>query len=380
MSQEKLNNMFFKAVDKNDLYTAAKLLKEGYWSIWSGNSYNLNINIRDKKGRNAAMRAVIKSQHQTALWLMTQGIDIQATDKNGDGLLHHATIAGHYDLTRDLIDVARLKVNQTNRAGRTALHLVARNAVNVQILSLLLDRGAEIDKTDNAGKTALHEAVYNGNMAVVRLLLERGANPNLQDNEGNTALTCALFDHRSTQYTSYPTMEICKALLAAGADAEIANNKGEKPAKQNYFNKYFPEVKAGTAAAKEVKPVLLSIADKTADSLRIAFENEGLDPDQDEQWRPIGQSVIEHIIGSSESPRILVTTFNFVSRQCTTASKNLLTGQTGTPSVLPMDQFNNTDYVSDAHQRLLDAGKTPPALWPNGAPKTTIKKKLGENL
>jgi ankyrin repeat protein len=51
-----------------------------------------------------------------------------------------------------------------------------------------LDQGAVIDARDEAGRTPLMLAVTQGQIEVVRLLLARGADPNAADNAGHTPL------------------------------------------------------------------------------------------------------------------------------------------------------------------------------------------------
>lgn len=48
----------------------------------------------------------------------------------------------------------------------------------MNIVSLLLDRGASIDQTATFGDNALHRASANGHLEVVKLLVARGADVN----------------------------------------------------------------------------------------------------------------------------------------------------------------------------------------------------------
>jgi ankyrin repeat protein len=52
----------------------------------------------------------------------------------------------------------------------------------------LLDQGAVIDARDEAGRTALMLAVTEDKLEMVRVLLARGADPNAADNTGHTPL------------------------------------------------------------------------------------------------------------------------------------------------------------------------------------------------
>src|SRR5258708_10741515 len=53
-------------------------------------------------------------------------------------------------------------------------------------LSVLLDRGADVNCRDGHGRTALIEASFGGHCDVVKLLIARGADLNASDSDGWT--------------------------------------------------------------------------------------------------------------------------------------------------------------------------------------------------
>ena len=75
----------------------------------------------------------------------------------------------------------------SNVSGVTALMGAARYGQE-QVVGLLLQRGAEINKQDSDGWIALTFAANNGHERVVELLLQHGAEVNLQSSIGDTAL------------------------------------------------------------------------------------------------------------------------------------------------------------------------------------------------
>jgi uncharacterized protein len=77
-------------------------------------------------------------------------------------------------------------------------------------------KGAQIDYACNSN-TALGEAARGGHMDVVKLLLDRGANVNAKGRRGDTALILAAGENQ------VPAMEL---LLARGADASIKDDNG----------------------------------------------------------------------------------------------------------------------------------------------------------
>lgn len=61
----------------------------------------------------------------------------------------------------------------------------------MQMLELLLDRGAPVDMHNKTGWTALHRAAFNGRVEACRLLLRRGASIHAVTKSGCTALHLA---------------------------------------------------------------------------------------------------------------------------------------------------------------------------------------------
>ena len=57
----------------------------------------------------------------------------------------------------------------------------------VEVMKLLLDRGAQIDDRDNRGRTALMIAAELDHEAAVDLLVARGADKSLRDSQGKSA-------------------------------------------------------------------------------------------------------------------------------------------------------------------------------------------------
>ena len=74
--------------------------------------------------------------------------------------------------------------------NRTPLIHAAENG-HLEVVKLLLDKGANIDAQDNADSTALIEASIAGHKAVVKLLLEKGTKVDIKTKAGKTALQYA---------------------------------------------------------------------------------------------------------------------------------------------------------------------------------------------
>ncbi|XP_031610098.1 protein phosphatase 1 regulatory subunit 27b [Oreochromis aureus] len=78
-----------------------------------------------------------------------------------------------------------------------------------------------LDTIYHSGMAAIHEAVLSGNLECVKLLVQYGADIHQRDEEGWTPLHMACSD-------GFP--HIARYLLSLGADPELENNCGDKPA------------------------------------------------------------------------------------------------------------------------------------------------------
>lgn len=115
-------------------------------------------------------------------------------------------------------------INQQDDHGWTALMLAVLNkdTVDIKILELLLQKGADVNIRDMHGSTALMHATTLAYLPAVELLLKYGADVNTQDDYGYTPLMA--FSHRNpTEYN----LKIAKLLLDHGADVNLQNKSGD---------------------------------------------------------------------------------------------------------------------------------------------------------
>ncbi|KAA0163168.1 hypothetical protein FNF28_04395 [Cafeteria roenbergensis] len=79
-------------------------------------------------------------------------------------------------------------VNWANRRSGQSPLIKAAQKGHVELMRVLLDRGADLEAKDNNGWTALIWAARNCHVEAVALLLDRGADPEVRDNDGRSAL------------------------------------------------------------------------------------------------------------------------------------------------------------------------------------------------
>jgi hypothetical protein len=114
------------------------------------------------------------------------GLAVDEPDPNGFTPLAMAAYNGHDDIVKLLIK-KKAKVDSRDRLGNTPL-IHAASGPYPTTVEILLDAGAEINAVD-AGEhfTALMMAAAEGNIEVVKVLLAKGADKTLLDVDGESA-------------------------------------------------------------------------------------------------------------------------------------------------------------------------------------------------
>lgn len=78
-----------------------------------------------------------------------------------------------------------------NRTFGTTALMTAASSSNLEIVKLLIDKGAAINAADRSGMTALHWCAFKGGVDVANTLIKSGADTKLKDKEGKSALDWA---------------------------------------------------------------------------------------------------------------------------------------------------------------------------------------------
>ena len=144
--------------------------------------------------------AALAGEHfQTADLLRHHGAHLDVRGQAGTTPLHGAAWSGNLEVVRILIEYDSTSINATSREEDrwTPLHFASGSrysktgSVQVSVVRLLLERGADINARDATGWTPLHQASYSGAVEVVRLLLENGADVEAKVYDGRTVLQIA---------------------------------------------------------------------------------------------------------------------------------------------------------------------------------------------
>lgn len=136
---------------------------------------------------------------------------LESGDYVGDRPLIVATRLGHLEMVRVLVDRGA-NSNATGFGAKTALHWAA-DLGHDEIVELLVNKGADANARDSKGNTPFIWASKNGHMGVVRTLLAHMGVEGLQEREagGDAALHCA---------AHWGHEEVVRLLLTTGAQAD----------------------------------------------------------------------------------------------------------------------------------------------------------------
>ena len=127
---------------------------------------------------------------------------------------------GDVDKVQQLLDADPELVRATDDDGRTPLHHAASRG-HVEVATVLLDCGAEIDAREEDNETPLHSAAWRSQLATGRLLIESGADIETRNHWGRTPL---LVVARETG-----NADMARLLIDAGAEINVRDRGGQSP-------------------------------------------------------------------------------------------------------------------------------------------------------
>lgn len=119
--------------------------------------------------------------------LLDFGASIDLTDVDLFTPLFAASQNGHLDAVNLLLERGADPSISTNESGFSPLHISCM-CNHIEVAKVLLDAGTDIDKLGNGDETPLFIAAENDCHEVVSMLMERGADPTLTDIHGFSPL------------------------------------------------------------------------------------------------------------------------------------------------------------------------------------------------
>ncbi|XP_036002055.1 ankyrin-2b isoform X29 [Fundulus heteroclitus] len=187
----------YMAAQENHLDVVRYLLENGgNQSIATEDGFT-PLAIALQQGHNQVVSILLENDTKGKVRLPALHIAARKDDTKSAALLlqndHNADVQSKQCPVHGVCHCLQMMVNRTTENGKsgfTPLHIAAHYG-NVNVATLLLNRGAAVDFTARNGITPLHVASKRGNTNMVRLLLDRGSQIDAKTRDGLTPLHCA---------------------------------------------------------------------------------------------------------------------------------------------------------------------------------------------
>jgi ankyrin repeat protein len=206
--------------------------------------YKIEIDSKNADGKTPLFIAVENNNESLVKILLARGANIFAADAAGntprsiapasmsgiinehlrrlenESLMLFAAVAENNITRVNQLLNGGAKVNPVDReTGNTPLFAAVANNYK-ELLTILAQRGADLNHRNRLGNTPLMVAVATGDDNLIETLIALGSDPNIQNGGGDTALLWAVKLNRA---------RAAQALLAGGADANIKTFNGVTP-------------------------------------------------------------------------------------------------------------------------------------------------------
>uniref|UniRef100_F7BXJ6 [histone H3]-lysine(9) N-methyltransferase n=1 Tax=Monodelphis domestica TaxID=13616 RepID=F7BXJ6_MONDO len=175
-----------------------------------------NINAVDKLQRTPLMEAVANNHVEAARYMVQRGGCVYSKE-DGSTCLHHAAKIGNLEMVSLLLSTGQVDVNAQDNGGWTPIIWAAEHK-HIEVIRMLLTRGADVTLTDNEENICLHWASFTGSAAIAEVLLNARCDLHAVNYHGDTPLHIAARE-------SYHDCVLL--FLSRGADPELRNKEGD---------------------------------------------------------------------------------------------------------------------------------------------------------
>ena len=181
--------------------------------------------------------------------LLDAGADVNATAHRGGTALVEAINGGHVEVVKMLLDAGSVVDPEKPKMGGYPLHqAVSQPSIRLsmwrmkntqgspaeekqlradalEIIDLLVAKGAKVDRPNERGWTPLMAAINSGDVDLVKKIAKSGADLKRKDDKGNTPLHFAADLRRLDEKRLIP---VVKTLLKLGAKKKAKNSDGKR--------------------------------------------------------------------------------------------------------------------------------------------------------
>ena len=181
------------------------------------NKYTFNVKMGDNDGSTALHCSEKSGSYELVRYFADTGTDINFKNNLGLNCLHIATIHGHLDLCKALIDKHNFNIQMADNYGYNALHRSVENG-RYELIKYFVDMGTNINLKTNVGNNCLHIAAKFGHLSLCKTLIDKhNFDVKTGNNDGYTAL------HYSAINGSY---ELFEFFANMGSNINLKVNDG----------------------------------------------------------------------------------------------------------------------------------------------------------
>ena len=195
-----------------------------------------HINARSGRMVTPLVAALYGKHFQVAELLYRHGADVDVRDELGDTPLREAYRHGDrfLDIAQWLLNHGA-NVNARGYEGRSPLHTVAAEdhmaEGHLQAFQMLIEHNPDIHAQTDHGASPLHVAAASSHIDIMQVLLDRGAIPNARDDTNSTPLHYSSWYNNAEFSESFNggTVEGVRLLLKHGAIIDAEDDGGKTP-------------------------------------------------------------------------------------------------------------------------------------------------------
>ncbi|XP_019726342.1 histone-lysine N-methyltransferase EHMT2 [Hippocampus comes] len=162
------------------------------------------IDAQDKDLRTPLLEAIVNNHVEVARYLIQNGACVYHVEEDGYTGLHHAAKQGNLEIVNTLLETGQVDVNAQDSGGWTPIIWAAEHK-HVEVIKVLLNRGADVTINDKELNVCLHWAAYAGNVDIAEMVLNKET------------------------FTLYCYLECVTLFLSRGADIDTINREGDTP-------------------------------------------------------------------------------------------------------------------------------------------------------
>eukprot|EP00994_Dinema_validum_P000415 NODE_107_length_2523_cov_69.948666_g74_i0.p1 GENE.NODE_107_length_2523_cov_69.948666_g74_i0~~NODE_107_length_2523_cov_69.948666_g74_i0.p1 ORF type:complete len:733 (+),score=198.69 NODE_107_length_2523_cov_69.948666_g74_i0:29-2227(+) len=215
------------------------------------------VNVADAEGMSPFLMACASGEVKTLEVLLAHGADLNAVSRDGKNAMGHCVCGSDTTMIEAKVDLLLSKglaIDQADPDGRTPLMLAAETGSLA--VELLLKKSANLNAADREGHTALMWAAKGSSTEVLQALVQAGGDVNGTNTLGETVLMMlppswvesymepanVLLGHGARinavnkqgrtvihYLAADGWVRISKALVALGADPDVADKEGVTP-------------------------------------------------------------------------------------------------------------------------------------------------------